>query len=46
MDMLEKCREMLRGKDLMTTQDWTREELTAVLELAEDMQKERWSGKY
>ncbi len=44
--MLEKCREMLAGRDLLTTHDWTTEELTAVLELAEDMQKERWTGKY
>jgi len=44
--MLGKCREMLAGKDLLCTQDWTREQLVAALELAEDMQKERWTGKY
>jgi len=44
--MLAKCKEMLEGKHLLTTQDWTLEELTMVLELAEDMQKERFTGKY
>lgn len=44
--MLDRCKEMLKGRDLLTTQDWTRDELTAVLELAEDMQKERFTGKY
>ncbi|HPZ07122.1 MAG TPA: ornithine carbamoyltransferase [Candidatus Eremiobacteraeota bacterium] len=36
----------LKGKDLLCTQDWTREELIEILELAEDMQKERFSYKY
>ena len=44
--MLEKCRERLAGKHLLTTQDWSLEELTMVLELAEDMQQERFTGKY
>jgi N-acetylornithine carbamoyltransferase len=44
--LLSKCKEMLKGRDLLCTQDWSLDELTAVLELAEDMQKERWSGKY
>jgi len=38
--------EGLRRKHLITTQDWTMEELIACLELAEDMQKYRFSGKY
>ncbi len=33
-------------KHLLCTQDWSREELLAVLELAEDMQKNRFSPKY
>lgn len=36
----------LKGKDLLCTQDWSREELIHLLELAEDMQKERFSAKY
>ena len=36
----------LKGKDLLCTQDWTREELLQLLELAEDMQKERFTSKY
>lgn len=36
----------LRGKSLLCTQDWTKEELLATLELAEDMQKYRFSDKY
>jgi len=36
----------LRGKDLLCTQDWSREELLATLELAEDMQKYRFTDKY
>ncbi|MBI4669923.1 MAG: ornithine carbamoyltransferase [Elusimicrobia bacterium] len=36
----------LYGKDLITTQEWSRDELTAALELAEDMQKNRFSPKY
>ena len=36
----------LKGKDLICTQDWSREELLAVLELAEDMQKNRFDRKY
>lgn len=46
MAILEKCKEMLRGRDLLCTQDWSLDELRAVLDLAEDMKKERWSGKY
>lgn len=38
--------EGLRGKHLLCTQDWSVEELTAVLELAEDMQKYRFTDKY
>lgn len=36
----------LKGKHLLCTQDWSVEELTKVLELAEDMKRERWTGKY
>lgn len=36
----------LRGKDLLTTQDWQLHDLQRVLDLAEDMKKERFSGKY
>ena len=36
----------LFGKDLITTQEWEKDELTAILELAEDMQKDRFSPKY
>jgi N-acetylornithine carbamoyltransferase len=46
MDKLGVLREKLRGRDLLCTQDWTLEELAGIIELAEDMQKERWTGKY
>jgi len=36
----------LFGKDLICTQDWSKENLVKVLELAEEMQKERFSSKY
>jgi len=36
----------LKGKHLLCTQDWSRDELAEVLELAEDMKKERFSEKY
>jgi ornithine carbamoyltransferase len=36
----------LKGKDLFTTQEWAREDLLEVLELAEDMQKNRFAPKY
>ncbi len=36
----------LAGKHLLCTQDWSLAELEAVLELAEDMKRERWSDKY
>jgi len=36
----------LQGKDLFCTQDWKKEELIKMLELAEDMRRERWSQKY
>lgn len=36
----------LKGKHLLCTQDWTKDELIAILELAEDMQKERNTSKY
>ena len=38
--------EGLRGKHMLCTQDWSVEELIATLELAEDMQKHRFDGKY
>ncbi|MFP4498745.1 MAG: ornithine carbamoyltransferase [Vulcanimicrobiota bacterium] len=38
--------EGLRGKHLLCTQDWSVDELIATLELAEDMQKYRFSDKY
>lgn len=36
----------LTGRDLLCTQDWDVKELTKLLELAEDMQKKRFSKKY
>ncbi len=42
----KKVYEGLRGKSLLCTQDWTMEELLAVLELAEDMKKYRFTDKY
>jgi N-acetylornithine carbamoyltransferase len=36
----------LFGKDLICTQDWSKEDLVKVLELAEDMQKERFNSRY
>jgi len=36
----------ISGKHLLCTQDWTLEELVKILELAEDMKRERWSEKY
>ncbi|RLC46465.1 MAG: ornithine carbamoyltransferase [Candidatus Cloacimonadota bacterium] len=36
----------LIGRDLICTQDWSIEELIRVIELAEDMQKHRYSNKY
>ncbi len=36
----------LPGKHLLCTQDWTAEELTEVLELAEDMKRERFGERY
>ena len=36
----------LFGKDLICTQDWTMDELNAVLALAEDMKQNRYSDKY
>jgi ornithine carbamoyltransferase len=36
----------LSGKHLLCTQDWSREDLIRVLELAEDMKRERYTGKY
>ncbi len=36
----------LFGKDLICTQEWSKEELVKVLELAEKMQKDRFSPKY
>lgn len=36
----------LKGRDLFTTQEWSQDELKEVLELAEDMQKNRYSSKY
>ena len=36
----------LYGKDLITTQEWTRSELEATLDLAARMKRERYSAKY
>lgn len=36
----------LFGRDLICTQDWSVDELVKVIELAEDMQKNRFSTKY
>ncbi|MFH2069856.1 MAG: ornithine carbamoyltransferase [Elusimicrobiota bacterium] len=36
----------LFGKDLICTQDWSMDELVRTVELAEDMQKKRYSPKY
>jgi len=44
--MLAKNQEMLKGRSLLCTQDWSPQELLSVLELAEDMKRERFTGKY
>lgn len=36
----------LKGKDLITTQDWSIEEIMQVLELAEEMQEKRFSPEF
>ncbi len=36
----------LKGKHMLCTQDWSIDELIQVLELAQDMKKERWTEKY
>jgi len=36
----------LFGKDLITTQEWSKEELMQVLELAEEMQQKRFSSEF
>ncbi len=36
----------LKGKDLICTQDWSIEEISRVLGLAEDMRKHRYAEKY
>jgi N-acetylornithine carbamoyltransferase len=36
----------LKGKHMLCTQDWSREELEEILVLAEDMQRERYTDKY
>lgn len=38
--------ESLKGKDLICSQDWSREELLEVLELAEEMQQKRFDKKF
>ncbi|MFH1530341.1 MAG: ornithine carbamoyltransferase [Pseudomonadota bacterium] len=35
-----------KGRHMLTTQDWSLEDLTEILDLADDMKKERFSGKY
>ncbi|MDQ7824503.1 MAG: ornithine carbamoyltransferase [Candidatus Eremiobacteraeota bacterium] len=36
----------MKGKDLITTQEWTRDELDHVLKLAKDMKKKRFAPEY
>lgn len=36
----------LKGRDLICTQEWTKEELREVLDLARDMKKNRYSPRY
>ena len=36
----------LKGKHLLCTQDWSIDELEKVLDLAEDMKRERYTDKY
>lgn len=36
----------LKGKDLISTMDWELDDLVKILELAEDMQKNRYADKY
>lgn len=36
----------LKGKDLITTRDWTKDELNEVLDLAKDMKKHRFAPEY
>ena len=40
------ARSNLFAKDLICTQEWSKEDLIKVLELAEEMQKDRFSPKY
>jgi len=35
----------LRGKDMITTQEWTREELEAILKFSKDLKKKTKAGK-
>jgi ornithine carbamoyltransferase len=42
MDLIHKY----PGRHMLTTNDWTTEELTQILDLADDMKKERFTGKY
>ncbi|MFH1415231.1 MAG: ornithine carbamoyltransferase [Elusimicrobiota bacterium] len=42
--MENKCR--LKGRDLITTQEWSLDELKEVLELAEEMQEKRYSPEF
>lgn len=46
MEKLMALREKLGGRDMLCTQDWTPNELAVIIELAEDMQKERRGEKY
>ncbi len=39
-------KDSLYGRDLITTEDWSLDEIMRTLELAEDMQKNRFSPKY
>ena len=42
----EKTNESIYGKDLITTEDWSLKDLIKTIELAEDMQRNRFSKKY
>ncbi|MCL5038187.1 MAG: ornithine carbamoyltransferase [Chloroflexi bacterium] len=42
----EQKRKLLKGKDLITTADWTKEELDVALELAHEMKAQRFTHPY
>lgn len=43
---IEEKRKLLKGKDLITTAEWTKEELDIILELAHEMKAQRFTHQY